>query len=99
MAYKLEVNHPDFPKGFEFDCDGILVKNGETRTLTKEDELAFISRWGNDVKHYYGHGTIGKVTGSSELTAKEKAEATPAPPEMAPNMDEVMKRDTEEEVT
>jgi hypothetical protein len=75
MAYTLEVDHPDFPKGFEFDCDGILVKNGEGRKLTKEDELAFIARWGQDVKHFYGHGTYAKVTGSSELTSKEKSEA------------------------
>ena len=77
MAYKLEVDHPDFPKGFEFDCDGILVENGSSKTLTKEDELAFISRWGHDVKHFYGHGTYAKVTGSSELSSKEKKEATP----------------------
>jgi len=75
VAYTLEVDHPDFPKGFEFDCDGILVKNGESRKLTKEDELAFIGRWGNDVKHFYGHGTHAKVTGSSELSTKEKSEA------------------------
>lgn len=75
MAYTLEVNHPHFPKGFEFDCDGILVKNGESRKLTKEDELGYISRWGKDVKALYGHGTVAKVTGSSELTTKEKTEA------------------------
>jgi hypothetical protein len=77
MAYKLEVNHPHFPKGFEFDCDGILVKNGESVTLSKEDELLFLGRWGQDVKHFYGHGTHAKVTGSSELSAKEKADAKP----------------------
>ena len=81
MAYTLTVNHPDFPKGQEFDCDGIFVKNGESKKLSKEDELAFIGRWGNDVKFYYGHGTIAKVTGSSELSSKEKAEALPTPPE------------------
>ena len=75
MAYKLEVDHPDFPKGFEFDCDGILVENGETHTVTKEEELLFIGRWGHDIKHFYGHGTIAKVTGSSELSAKEKKDA------------------------
>ena len=74
MAYKLEVDHPDFPKGFPFDCDGILVENGETKTLTKEDELLFLARWGQDVKHFYGHGTVAKVTGTSELSSKEKSE-------------------------
>jgi len=85
VAYKLEVDHPDFPKGFEFDCDGILVKNGSAVSLTKEDEQNFISRWGHDVKHFYGHGTIAKVTGSSELSTKEKSEAlAAAPPETKP---------------
>ena len=77
MAYELHVDHPHFPKGFEFDCDGILVKNGESVKLTKEDELAFIGRWGNDVKFYYGHGSHAKVTGSSELTKNEKEAAAP----------------------
>ena len=77
MAYKLEVNNPEFPKDAEFDCDGILVKNGESVTLTKEDEIAFIARWGSEIKDIYGHGTVAKVTGSSELSKKEKEEAMP----------------------
>lgn len=78
MAYQLEVNHPDFPDGHEFDCDGILVENGKSRKLTAEDELAFISRHaeGRTVKEIYGHGTYAKLTGSSELTTKaEKDQA------------------------
>jgi hypothetical protein len=46
MAYKLEVNHPDFPKDWEFDCDGVLVKNGGSTTLTEEDEGAIFARSG-----------------------------------------------------
>jgi len=76
MAYKLEVDLPDFEKGFEFDCDGILVKNGESVALTAEDELRFIAKWGRPIKEIYGHGEHAKLTGSSELTSKEKAEAT-----------------------
>ena len=77
MPYKLEVNHPDFPKGFPFDCDGIPVENGSTATVTKEQELQFIGKWGRDIKHFYGHGAVAKVTGSSELTPKERKEALP----------------------
>jgi hypothetical protein len=72
MAYKLEVNHPDFEKGFEFDCDGILVANGDSRVLTAEDELSFLARVGRPVKEVYGHGTFAKLTGSTELTTKEE---------------------------
>ena len=76
MAYKLEVDHPDFPDDQEFDCDGILVKNKTAKTLTAEDELAFISRVGRPVKEIYGHGTFAKLSGSTELTTKaEKDQA------------------------
>ena len=76
MAYKLEVKHPEYPDDQEFDCDGILVKNNTTRTLTAEDELAFISRVGRTVKDIYGHGTYARLTGSTELDTKaEKAQA------------------------
>ena len=67
MAYKLEVNHPDFPKDFEFDCDGILVKNKATVTVTKEMEEAFLGRNGKSVKEIYGKSDIVKVTGTTEL--------------------------------
>jgi hypothetical protein len=78
MAYTLEVNHPDFPDDYEFDCDGILVKNKSSRKLTEEDELAFISRHaeGRTVKDIYGHGTYAKVTGTTELSGAEKKQAT-----------------------
>lgn len=79
MAYKLEVKHPDFPDDQEFDCDGILVKNNSSVTLTAEDELAFISRHAESrsVKDIYGHskGPV-QLTGSTELTTKaEKDQA------------------------
>ena len=77
MAYVLTVDHPDFPKGFKFDCDGIMVENGESRTLTEEDEIAFIARWGKDVKHFYGHGTVAKLSGSTELSKKQRDELMP----------------------
>jgi hypothetical protein len=76
MAYTLEVDHPDFPDDYEFDCDGILVKNKSSRKLTEEDELAFISRVGRTVKDIYGHGTYAKLTGATELNTKaEKDQA------------------------
>jgi hypothetical protein len=77
MAYKLEVDHPEFPEGTEFDCDGILVENGKSVTLTADDELAFIARWGKTVKEIYGHAPDHiKLTGSTEINTKaEKEEA------------------------
>lgn len=80
MAYTLEVNNPDLPKGTPMDCDGILVENGSSRKLTAEDELAFISRHteGRSVKDIYGHGTIAKLSGSTELDSKAEKEQAAA---------------------
>lgn len=70
MAYSLEVNHPDFDKGFEFDCDGILVKNGSAVKISKDEELAFLSRNGRPLREIYGHKDTPdhiKLTGTTEL--------------------------------
>ena len=74
MAYKLEVNHPDYPKGMEFDLDGILVENGKSVTVTEEVERLFLAHNGRGIKDLYGHSEIVKLSGTSELSAKEKAE-------------------------
>lgn len=75
MAYKLEVNHPDFPKDWEFDMDGVLVKNGSSVTLTEEDEANLFNRSGGlTVKQVYGHKDVPdyiKLTGSKESDLKE----------------------------
>ena len=75
MAYKLEVNHPDFPKDWEFDMDGVLVKNGSSKTLTLEDELAVFARaGGRTVKEVFGHKDVPdyiKLTGTKEKEGGE----------------------------
>ncbi len=71
MAYKLEVDHPDFPKDFEFDLDGVLVKNKGSRTLTEDEEQSFLAKNRRTVKEVYGHSKIVKVSGSSEMSRKE----------------------------
>jgi hypothetical protein len=74
MAYKLEANHPDYPKDTEFDCDGILVPNGGSVTVTEEMERAFYAKNARPIKEIYGHSAIVKLSGSSSLSAKEAAE-------------------------
>lgn len=75
MAYKLEVNHPDFPKDWEFDMDGVLIKNGSSATLTAEDEAAIFARSGGlTVKEVFGHKDVPeyiKLTGTKESDKKE----------------------------
>lgn len=72
MAYKLEVNHPDFPKDFPFNCDGILVKNKGSVTVTEEMELRFLKKQGKTLKDVYGHSELVKLSGTSELTTDKK---------------------------
>ena len=75
MAYKLEVDHPDFPKDWEFGMDGVLVKNGGSATLTEEDELAIFNRSGGlTVKQVFGHKDVPdyiKLTGTKASDVKE----------------------------
>ena len=74
MAYKLECDHPDFPKDWEFDLDGIACKNKGSVTVTEEMERSFLARVGRTIKDIYGHSEIVKLSGTSELSPKEKAE-------------------------
>ena len=76
MAYKMEANHPEYPKGTEFDCDGILVANGSAVVVTEEMERAFVAKNGRTLKELYGHSKIIKLSGSSELSTQEKKEVT-----------------------
>lgn len=68
MAYTLEVKHPDFPKDWEFDLDGILVKNGSSAKVSEEQEQAFLSKWGQSIKDIYGKSEIVKLSGTTELS-------------------------------
>jgi hypothetical protein len=74
MAYKMQADHPEYPKGTEFDCDGILIKNGETVTISADQERAFYSKNNRSIKDLYENSAIIKLSGSSELSSKEKSE-------------------------
>lgn len=74
MPYKMEANHPDYPKGTDFDCDGIMIPNGGSITVTEEMERAFFAKNARPIKDLYGHSAIIKLSGSSSLSAKETAE-------------------------
>lgn len=77
MAYKLEVDHPGFPKDFMFDLDGIACKNGSSVTVTEEMEKHFLAKNGKTLKDIYGHSKVVKLSGTSEVSSKEKAELIP----------------------
>lgn len=82
MAYELEVNHPDFPVGWEFDCDGVLVENGTPKTLTEEDEYAVYNRSGGlTVKEVYGHKDVPDLFSFSGTKESDLKESKPEEPE------------------
>lgn len=76
MAYKIEVDFPDFEKGVEFDVGGVLVPNGGSVELTAEQEQDFVSRHQAAVKDQLGSEYV-KVTGSSSLSKKTVDDLTP----------------------
>ena len=73
MAFKLEVNHPDFPKDWEFDMDGVVVLNGSSVTLTEQDEANVFARaQGRTVKEVFGHKDVPDYIKLTETAAKAK---------------------------
>lgn len=82
MGYKLEMNHPEFEKGVEFDVGGMLVPNGGSVELSDSDERRLILRHGASIKDALGNNVYLKVSGSSALSKKETdelVEVEPAP--------------------
>lgn len=69
--YTLKLDHPDLPKGFECDLDGILCENGGSVEVTEEMEQSFVSKNQRTIKEIYGHSEIVKISGRSELSGKE----------------------------
>jgi hypothetical protein len=62
------MNHPDFPKDTEFDLGGVLIPNGGSVTLKKEDEEAFFSRHAASVKEALSGNPLVKIEGTTELS-------------------------------
>lgn len=74
MALKITYHNPDFAKGMEFAVEGLVVKNGETATLSEKDERLLVSRTGKSVRELFKDSQQVKVEGSQEMTNKEVTE-------------------------
>jgi hypothetical protein len=72
MALKLTLKDEQFPKDQEFDVGGVLLQNGQSKTLSEEEEQALVSRHGMSVKDYFQGNEAIKVEGSA--TVKIEAE-------------------------
>ena len=72
MGLKISYKHPDFPKDQEFDLRGFgLIKNGGSKTLSKEEEEAAVALHGMSVKDYFKGNEMAKVEGTTELSSSE----------------------------
>ncbi len=69
----VSFKNADFPDGITFDLGGFAVPNGGSVELDKDQELAFYARHGKSVKdHFKGNDQV-EVSGSTELTPKDKS--------------------------
>lgn len=79
MAYKITLDHPDFPKDVEFGINGLgRVPNGGSLTVDEDMERHFVASRGMGLKDAIG--TPFKVSGSSELSPTEKRDIVEASP-------------------
>ncbi len=74
MAFKLEMKNPEQPEGTLFDLGGLGIKNGESLTLTEDQEQAVVARHGATLKDALGNNVYLKVSGTSEMSKKEVGE-------------------------
>jgi hypothetical protein len=78
MAVEITMDHPDFPKGTEFDLGGVLVPNGKTVKLSDDAELSFVSRHHQAVKDKLGNNEYVKVGGTAKYGPTEVDKMFPA---------------------
>jgi len=65
------MKNPEQPEGTLFDLGGLGIKNGETLTLTEDQEQAVVARHGATLKDALSNNVFLKVSGASELSKKE----------------------------
>jgi len=61
---KVSMNHPAFPKGFEFDIGGVLIENGSTIDLDAEQVATIEARSGLPIKEALGNSPFIKLGGT-----------------------------------
>lgn len=67
MALKVTVNKPQYPKGTEFDVRGLgLLKNGESTTLTEDQERDFAAFTGTTVREGLKGDESFKIEGTAD---------------------------------
>ena len=78
MAIKVQIKHPSLGPDVEFAIPGAgMVKNGDTVTLTEEQEQMAFAITGMHIKDYFKDDEMVTVSGTTE--AKLPPNAVPAP--------------------
>jgi hypothetical protein len=75
MALKVTVTNSDFPDDHEFEVRGLgLFTNGKSRSVTEEEEAAYVALNGVSVRDGTKESEYLKVEGTAEVKAPEPAE-------------------------
>jgi len=73
MSYEVSLNHPDFPKDFEFAINGLgVIPNGGTLKVDEDMERLFVAQRGLPLKDALGGNPLMKVTGTTSLPKAER---------------------------
>lgn len=75
MALTVEIKHPEFEDGVEFDLAGILIPNGGKVELTEDQERTVVAKRQKAVRDVLEGNQFVKVTGTSFLSSKQLSEA------------------------
>ena len=68
MSLEVTVKNDQFPDDYEFDVRGLgLFKNGETRTVSDEEEAAFLAVHGRTVREAAGNSATVSVKGRATV--------------------------------
>jgi hypothetical protein len=77
MALKVSVDKKHLPKGTELEVAGLgLLKNGESTTISAEQEAEYFNRNSMTVKDGLKDSEEFKVEGTSEFKAPEPVEVS-----------------------
>lgn len=89
MGYTVEVNHPHFPEGMEFNVSGLgIIPNGGSTEVDEDAERLFILQHGVTVEEGFANDAVASSSGSSTLDQTEVDDLIAASP-LGPPEEEV----------
>lgn len=74
---KIELDMKDYPKGYEFDLGGVVVKNGSSVEIDADKEQELVARYRQPVKDHFESNAAIKVTGTPKYSGKDVSDMFP----------------------